>query len=137
VRVFTLKNAAWLALSVAVLFLIFSTYMERRSHGTSSYGRLYERRIDVADAPKPRTRPEIIREAPTETVAAPAAVEDDRGEEILGVTASEPPATETTVSPSPALPRAHRGRREGGRVTITGVADGVRLDIQPAPPPRQ
>jgi hypothetical protein len=47
VRIFTLKNAGWFALSVTVLFLLFTMYMERRSRGGSEFGRLYDRRIDA------------------------------------------------------------------------------------------
>ena len=53
VRIVTIKNAAWLALSLTVLFIILSVYMEHRSRGTSDYGRLYDRRID-APAPPPK-----------------------------------------------------------------------------------
>jgi hypothetical protein len=52
VRILTLKNAAWFGLSVVVLFLIYSTYMEHRARTDSAYGRLYERRI--AAPPPPR-----------------------------------------------------------------------------------
>ncbi len=55
VRIVTLKNAGWLALSLTVLFVLFSAYMERRSRGTSSYGRLYDERIDAAHAPATTT----------------------------------------------------------------------------------
>lgn len=135
-RIFTLKNAAWVALSVAVLFAIFSAYVELRSRGTADYGRLYDRRIDAKNAPAPRARPEVVLEAPEETVDGPAAADNPRGEELLGVTASDPPPADTTASaPSPS-PRARRGRGTGRRVTITGGADGVRLDIEPPPPPR-
>jgi hypothetical protein len=59
IRIFTLRNAGWLALSLTVLFLVFSAYMERRSPGASSYGRLYDGRIDAATppaAPPPKPR---------------------------------------------------------------------------------
>ena len=51
IRIFTLKNAAWFALSAIVLFLIVSAYMEHRSRGASGYGRLYDRRIDAPPPP--------------------------------------------------------------------------------------
>lgn len=57
-RILTLKNAAWFTVSAIVLFLIFSSYMERRSRGTSNYGRLYDERIDAtqsAPPPQPAT----------------------------------------------------------------------------------
>lgn len=65
-RIVTLKNAAWFALSLTVLFLIFSAYMERRSRGESSYGRLYDGRID--DATRPAAPP---AQQPTTTTAPP------------------------------------------------------------------
>jgi hypothetical protein len=53
-RIITLKNAAWLALSLVVLFLIFTAYMEHRAGAGSDYGRLYDRRIE---APTTTTAP--------------------------------------------------------------------------------
>jgi hypothetical protein len=55
-RILTLKNAAWFTVSVVVLFLLFSSYMERRSRGAANYGRLYDQRIDATQtAPPPAT----------------------------------------------------------------------------------
>lgn len=55
IRIVTLKNAAWLALSLIVFFLVFSVYMEHRSRAGSDYGRLYDRRIEAntTTAPPP------------------------------------------------------------------------------------
>jgi hypothetical protein len=54
-RILTLKNAAWFTVSAIVLFLLFSAYMERRSRGNSSYGRLYDQRIDATQTAAPTT----------------------------------------------------------------------------------
>ncbi|HYK01215.1 MAG TPA: hypothetical protein VE974_05620 [Thermoanaerobaculia bacterium] len=54
-RILTLKNAAWFTLTAVVLFLIFSSYMERRSRGSSNYGRLYDERIDATQKASPTT----------------------------------------------------------------------------------
>ena len=65
IRIITLKNAAWLALSLTVLFLLFSAYMERRARDGSRYGRLYDRRIERTTRPAaPRAQPEVVVEAP-------------------------------------------------------------------------
>lgn len=65
-RIFTLKNAGWFALSLTVIFLIFSAYMERRSRNESNFGRLYDGRIDEATRPAaPPAQP------PTTTTTAP------------------------------------------------------------------
>ncbi len=52
-RIITLKNAAWFALSLVVLFLIFTAYMEHRSGAGSDYGRLYDRRIETTTTAPP------------------------------------------------------------------------------------
>lgn len=54
VRILTLKNAAWFTVFAIVLFLLFSSYMERRSRGTSGYGRLYDERIEATQTAPPR-----------------------------------------------------------------------------------
>jgi hypothetical protein len=64
VRIVTLKNAAWLALSVVVLFVAYSSYMEHRSRGTSDYGRLYDSRIDATTAPPPSSPPDAAPKPP-------------------------------------------------------------------------
>jgi hypothetical protein len=131
VRIITLKNAGWLALSVAVLFFVFSAYMERRSHGRSDFGRLYDSRIDEARAPSPAARPEVILEAPEQPAGERGVLQNGRGDLLLEATESAEPAA---VAPAPAAARRPvRLRRDGGRVVITGGTDGVRVDPQPAP----
>ena len=125
VRILTLKNAGWLALSVTVLFFLFSAYMERRSRGTEGFGRLYDSRIDEARVPAPAAPPEVILEAPDQPAGS------GRGDVLLEATESVEPAV---VAPAPAPARRPvRLRRDGERVVITGGADGVRVDAQPAP----
>ncbi|HYO78129.1 MAG TPA: hypothetical protein VE010_16840 [Thermoanaerobaculia bacterium] len=59
VRILTLKNAGWLTLALLVLFITYSTYMERRARGEADYGRLYDERIDAArPPPKPASPPQ-------------------------------------------------------------------------------
>jgi hypothetical protein len=43
VRIVTLKNAAWLALALVVLFVAYTEYVEHR-RGNGDYGRLYNDR---------------------------------------------------------------------------------------------
>lgn len=58
IRIFTLKNAGWFLLSLTVLFLVFSAYMERRARNDENYGRLYDERIEAArPAPPPPPKP--------------------------------------------------------------------------------
>jgi hypothetical protein len=71
-RILTLKNAAWFTVSAIVLFLIFSSYMERRSHGTANYGRLYDQRIEATHtAPPPVTATATPTATPTATAPRP------------------------------------------------------------------
>jgi hypothetical protein len=131
VRIITLKNAGWLALSATVLFFLFSSYMERRSRGTEGFGRLYDSRIDEARAPAPAARPEVILEGPEQPAGERGVLQNGRGDVLLEATESVEPAA---VAPAPPVARRPvRLRRDGGRVVITGGADGVRVDAQPAP----
>ncbi|HEX6096646.1 MAG TPA: hypothetical protein VF432_10005 [Thermoanaerobaculia bacterium] len=131
-RIVTLKNAAWLALALTVLFFLFSAYMERRARGGSSYGRLYDRRIERATRPAaPRAQPEVVLEAPERPVVRRDVLQDRRDEESRDVTISA--GTATTAAPA-AVRQPVRLRRDGDRVVISGGAEGVRVDVQPAPP---
>jgi hypothetical protein len=127
IRILTLKNAGWLALSLTVLFFVYSFYIEHRTHSDATYGRLYGRRI-AATVPPPQQPPlDVITEAPGQ----PQPVErrdvlQNRQDDALGVT---PPATATPAAPQPV-----RLRRNGDRVVVSGGAEGVRVDVQPAPP---
>ncbi|HEX9985847.1 MAG TPA: hypothetical protein VGF69_21485 [Thermoanaerobaculia bacterium] len=125
-RILTLKNAGWFALSVTVLFIIYSTYMEHRSRGDSTYGRLYERRIAATRPPAPPAPLEVITEAPERPVVRRDVLLNRQDEAPLGVT--------STAAPAPAAPQPVRLRRDGDRVTISGGTEGVRVDVQPAPP---
>jgi hypothetical protein len=125
-RIVTLKNAGWLALSLTVLFLIFSAYMERRSSGTSNYGRLFDRRIEATRPVTPQAKPEVVTEAPERPV--------ERRDVLLNRQEEEPAATATTAPPAPPARKPIRPRRGDERVVITGGSEGVRADIQPAPP---
>lgn len=129
IRIVTIKNAAWVALSVTVLFIIVSAYMERRTRGTAEYGRLYDRRIEVA-TPPPAAPLEVIEETPEQ---APARSENGRRLELL----RETPETAAVIAPAaaPAAPQPVRRRRGKGRVVISGDANGVNMDVQPAAPP--
>ena len=127
-RIITLKNAGWLALALTVLFLLFSAYMERRSRGTSNYGRLYDRRIEDTRPAAPQAKPEVVTEAPEQPV--------ERRDVLLNKQEEEPAATVTPAVPAaPPERKPIRPRRGDERVVITGGSDGVRVDIQPAPPP--
>lgn len=126
-RILTLKNAGWLALSLTVLFLIFSAYMERRSRGTENYGRLYDRRIEATRPAAPQAKPEVVTEAPERPV--------ERRDVLLNRQEEEPAATATAAAPVvPPDRKPIRPRRGDERVVISGGSDGVRVDIQPAPP---
>jgi hypothetical protein len=129
VRILTLKNAGWLALSVGVLFFVFSTYMEHRTRGSDGFGRLYDSRIDDAHVPSPAARPEVVLEAPERPAGEGGALRNGRGDVLLETTDSAQPAA---VEAAPVAKRPVRLRRDGGRVTITGGTDGVRVDPQPA-----
>ncbi|HYI07575.1 MAG TPA: hypothetical protein VEK57_00765 [Thermoanaerobaculia bacterium] len=134
VRIFTFKNAGWLALAVTVLFVVFSVWMEFRSRDGSGFGRLYDRRMEATNPPPAARRPEVVHEAPGPTLDGPRQ-EPARGNELLGVTDSAT-RTETTASAAPAVRPPVRLRRGGGRVVVSGGAAGVRVDVQPAPQPQ-
>jgi hypothetical protein len=132
IRIVTLKNAGWLALSLTVLFLVYSAYMERRSHGASDYGRLYDRRIEATRPAAPPAPREVVVEAPE----PPAAVV--RRDVLLNrqeeASPDLPPSAATATTAAPAVRRPVRLRRDGERVVISGGTEGVRVDVQPAPP---
>lgn len=130
IRILTLKNAGWLALSLTVLFLIFSAYMERRSRGESSYGRLFDQRIEATRPASPPAQPEVVVEAPERQAVRHDVLQDRRDEDANGLTTS----AETATAAAPAARPNARRRRAGERVVISGGAEGVRVDVQPAPP---
>ena len=136
VRIITLKNAGWLALSLTVLFLIFSAYMERRSRGTSHYGRLYDRRIDATPPAAPPAPPEVVVEAPSQPVVRRDVLQDRQDDDSHGLT----PSAATATTAAPAVRQPVRLRRSGERIVISGGTEGVRVDVHPAtataPPPR-
>lgn len=139
-RIMTLKNAAWFALSMTVLFFIFTAYMERRSRGAANYGRLYDSRIDETRPATPRPQPEIVTEAPERPVMRRDVLQDSTDQDPLDPTTSADAVT--TASTAPAARQPVRLRRSGERVVISGGTEGVRVDVQPptstatAPPPR-
>jgi hypothetical protein len=137
-RVLTLKNAGWFALSLTVLFFVFTAYMERRSRGAANYGRLYDSRIDETRPATPRPQQEIVTEAPERPVMRRDVLQDTTDEDPLAPTTSA-----DAVTAAPAVPQPVRLRRRGGRVVISGGTEGVHSDVQPppsttdtAPPPR-
>jgi hypothetical protein len=132
-RIITLKNAGWLALSVTVVFVIFSAYMERRSRGTSDYGRLYDRRIEETRPASTAAQPEVVLEAP-ERPAGTSVLQRGRGDVLLEVTDTEAATTDSAAGAAPVVKRPVRLRRDGNRVVISGGTEGVRTGVQPAAP---
>lgn len=118
---------------MTVLFLIVSAYMERRSRGTAEYGRLYDRRIDVA-TPPPAPPLEVIEETPEQ---APVRPENGRRLELLRERPepAEVVAPGAASAPQPAAPQPARRRRGKGGIVISGDANGVQIDVEPAAPP--
>jgi hypothetical protein len=132
-RIFTLKNARWLALSLTVLFLVYSAYMERRSHGVSNYGRLYDRRIDATRPAARLVQPEIVTEAP-EPGLAPVVRRDVLLNRQEDASPELTTSAQTTTTVAPAVRQPVRLRRDGDRVVISGGTEGISIDVQPAPP---
>lgn len=138
IRIITLKNAGWLALSLTVIFLLFSAYMERRSRGESGYGRLFDRRIDAPRAATPPPQPEVITESPERPVRRHDVLRDPNAEQ----TPEQTSAAQTGTAAPPPSGKPVRVRRSGGRITISGGSAGVTADVPPAqptttaPPPR-
>jgi hypothetical protein len=132
-RIFTLKNARWLALSLTVLFLVYSAYMERRSQSATNYGRLYDRRIDLARPTAPPVQREIVTEAPE-----PRPAQVVRRDVLLNRQEDASPeltsSAQTATTVAPVVRQPVRLRRDGDRVVISGGTEGVRIDVQPAPP---
>jgi hypothetical protein len=128
-RIVTLKNAAWLAGALIVLFIAVSTWNELRT-GASSGGLLSRESADAAPATAPR--PAAIIEEP------PIA---DRTFAVRGGGANtlEPQAPPPSAPPvaAPESSRRHgtlkEARERGDRIVVSGGPEGVRADAKPVP----
>ncbi|HEV8658300.1 MAG TPA: hypothetical protein VGS96_06695 [Thermoanaerobaculia bacterium] len=129
-RIITLKNAGWLALSLIVLLIAMSAFTRFRSPRKSDHHLLYDQKIGAATPSKPSRPPETVSEA-----SPGREIDASRREKFLTVEPVTATATEPTqLSTAPALTQPIRlGRNGGGRVVISGGSDGVRVDVQPAP----
>lgn len=129
-RIITLKNAGWLALSLIVLLIAMSAFTRFRSPRKSDHHLLYDQKIGAATPSKPSRPPETVSEA-----SPGREIDASRREKFLTVEPSTAAATVTRpTEPTPPVPEPIRlGRNGGGRVVMSGGSDGVRVDVQPAP----
>ncbi|HEX2122781.1 MAG TPA: hypothetical protein VHL59_14180 [Thermoanaerobaculia bacterium] len=124
-RILTLKNAVWVLVGLVAFFILFSAYNEH-SPRDASRDSLSQRR---AEGP------------PAATARKPAAAPDTPVAEEEAVVEPEPPPPAPPVVPvrTPArTPTLKETRQRGGRVVITGGAEGVQVEVRPArksPPP--
>lgn len=135
-RIVTLKNAAWVFGVILALLVVVSAWNERRYRSPEARGRLQRSR----EAPAaPVARPMEVVEEPVSSDSAtprPVYLRDGRPLE-LDTPAPTPPA-QTPYRPSVAAPEPKAGptlketKKRGGRTVITGGADGVRVDVEPA-----
>ncbi|HEY3052711.1 MAG TPA: hypothetical protein VGK04_04905 [Thermoanaerobaculia bacterium] len=129
-RIMTLKNAGWAALSIIALLIATSAFTRFRSHKNSDHHLLYDQKIGAAAPAKPSPPPEMVTEA-----SPGREIDSSRREKFLTVE----PSTTTVMAPAqpstaPAVSQPIRlGRNGGGRVVISGGSEGVRVDVQPAP----
>jgi hypothetical protein len=131
-RIITLKNAGWLALSIIALLIATSAFTRFRSPRNSDHHLLYDQKIGAATPSKPSPPPETVSEA-----SPGREIDASRREKFLTVepsTAVAPEAAATEPSTTPAVTQPIRlGRTGGERVVISGGSEGVRVDVQPAP----
>ncbi len=141
-RIVTLKNAAWTALAILVIFVTISIYREKRAPGADEHGRLYNRRLAEPAAPQDVAPGPIVEEqqpVAEQPGADPTLLDAARREQFLRTTTTAPPVPATTAAPpatasSPPTPSLREVKRSGGRVVITGGAEGVTTEVQPPRP---
>ena len=119
-RILTLKNAAWIGGTLAILFIAFTVWNEVRSRG-ALHERLSERTVALPAAE--RAPAEVIEEQPVsdETFAT--------RHNARQLEAPPPPA----AVPAPTAERARpltlkEARERGERVVVTGGAEGVSVE---------
>lgn len=120
-RILTLKNFAWFAGALAIIFVILSFDIFTRGGGAGDYGRLMNRRLPPEDVhPRPQ---QVVTEAPPvpdQTAAdplllAPAA----REQEFLSPQKPAPVVVQATATPVVTTQGGGRG------VSIVGDGEGV------------
>jgi len=125
VRIVTLKNAGWLAISVTVLLIVVSAFTQFRARYNREHRLLYDQRIEATTRPSPLPPADTVTEA---------AVDGQTGasgrEKFLTITPSTAPTTVTAPSVTEPI---RLGGNGGGRVVISGGSEGVRVSVQPAP----
>jgi hypothetical protein len=131
-RLLTLKNAAWIFGGLLALFIAYSSYNEMRPRNASR-GRLYERGSAGPETTPVRKPAEVIEEGRRSShdgFAIPSLAEP-----VRQMPRYVPP-------PEQPIPTLRTTRQRGGRTVVTGDADGLRVDVQPAttetaPPPER
>lgn len=131
VRILTLKNAAWAAGGLIVLFAAFSAWNELRPTD-SSRDRLYQRGSDALPAKTERAPAQTVEEVPVSDQTFTVR----NGAHPL----APPPPPPTAAAPVASAEPTRRvtlteSRRRGQRVTISGGAEGVSVETTPATPP--
>src|SRR6266511_2855416 len=89
-RIITLKNASWVALSIVVLLIAMSAFTRFRSRKNSDHHLLYDQKIGAATPSKPSRPPETVSEA-----SPGREIDASRREKFLTVEPSTAAATVT------------------------------------------
>jgi hypothetical protein len=129
-RIVTLKNAAWLAGGLIVLFLALSAWNEVRPR-SASRERLYQRGSSSGTPPPARPRPaDVVEETPVtdETYAA----HRQSGGLLAPPPVSTPAPATVATSKAHQRPTLAEARQRGQRIVVTGGEEGVRVDTAPA-----
>ncbi len=120
-RILTLKNTVWVLAGLLAFFVLFSAYNEHKPRNASRES-LSQRRDGGPPAAAARK---------------PAAALDSPVSEEETVIEPDPPPPPPPVVPArtPArTPTLKETRQRGGRVVITGGAEGVQVEVRPAKP---
>jgi hypothetical protein len=131
IRILTLKNAAWAFGGLLIVFIVVSAWNELKPENTSRK-RLYERG-SVSAPPAPET----VEVSDDRTISDQTYA--NRGAERSLGPATPPARSTASVPPPPRRPTLKETRQRGGKMTITGDADGLKVEVEPAaatPPAR-
>jgi len=140
-RFVTLRNAKWAVLGAGLLLIIVSIYSELRPRDKGDYGRLYSKRRIDATTTVGRKPVEVIPEGTINdaTASDPMLIGGASRERYLGVDRTDTmvtgsmPADPGTIVPQPtstAGPGNPMLGKKNGRISITGGAGGVEIEVK-------
>ena len=129
-RVLTLKNLAYLAAAVLVVFIVISVSSEFRDTTSGRYGRLYGK--EAAKTVPLAQQQEVVSEAPAATVteqdfADPTLIQAQRRAGYLGTEPVQMQAETSLVPVAPAPVKVVPGKD----LAITGGPEGLTVESNP------